>query len=404
MTGANPVQVQNIVDNADLIFGLLSREPVSASTFKLLGQQLFRRRISDVAGFGGHALRPMRAWLEQEFKSDLVRALIAPWILHTGLSPESTLSTLMGKLILFTLEAAGIPIARGGIANLVAAFRGLIEANGGTIVTGQDVTQIIVERGIARGVRTVDGSTYLAGKAVVCNVTPTQLYSRLLSAGDVPAATGEMARHYSYGRGGMQIHVALSEPPIWKNRSLRDMALIHVTSGVDAVSRAVNKAERGLLPAEPTIVVGQPMQTDPSRGPAGKSMLWIQLLELPRTVRGDAAGEIPVPPEGRWNDAVRDAFAQRVIKQLGHYIENLDAATLAISSLSPVDLEALNVNLVGGDPYSGSSALDQFHLFRPFGTGLNHATPVKRLFHIGASTHPGHGLSGISGHMVAARL
>ena len=72
--------------------------------------------------------------------------------------------------------------------------------------------------------------------------------------------------------------------------------------------------------------------------------------------------------------------------------------------LSPADLQAANVNLHHGDPYSGSLALDQNLLWRPFAASPGHATPVKRLWHIGASTHPGPGLGGGSGTIVAKRL
>ncbi|MEM9750566.1 MAG: FAD-dependent oxidoreductase, partial [Pseudomonadota bacterium] len=153
-----------------------------------------------------------------------------------------------------------------------------------------------------------------------------------------------------------------------------------------------------------TIVVGQPAETDPSRCPPGQSTLWIQLLELPQKIRGDAAEAIAAPTDGMWTEAVRDAYADRIIQRLGQYITNLESASLAVTVLSPADLEQWNMNLVGGDPYSGASSIDQFHLFRPFGSGLNHATPIKRLFHIGASTHPGPGLSGMSGHMVASQI
>jgi len=34
----------------------------------------------------------------------------------------------------------------------------------------------------------------------------------------------------------------------------------------------------------------------------------------------------------------------------------------------------------------------------------NHETPIKKLYHIGASTHPGPGLGGGSGFMVAQNL
>ena len=99
--------------------------------------------------------------------------------------------------------------------------------------------------------------------------------------------------------------------------------IVHVTPGLDGVSRAVNEAERGLLPAEATIVCGQPCTLDPSRAPDGKSILWIQLQELPAgRVKGDAAGEIDVG-DGTWTEELREAYADRIVARLGDAIENL---------------------------------------------------------------------------------
>lgn len=394
--------MEEIEANAPLIFGLLGQEPRSRRTLALLGRTLFRKKVDGLSGLAGDFLRPMRHWLEQDFGSDLAHALIAPWILHTGLGPDAPLSALMGKLILFTLEAVGVPFVEGGVGRLVSAFTALIEAHGGQIRTQADVSRILVERGAAVGVETVDGGTHLARRGVVANVTPTQLYGRLLA--DRLSEETHRAARYSYGRADMQIHLALSEPPRWRDPSLEKVALIHLTDGLDAVSRAVNEAERGLLPAEGTIVVGQPAATDPGRVPQGQGLLWIQLQELPRKVRGDALGVITPPADGRWSPPLAEAYAQRILQRLGRHIVNLDAALLKTTILSPADLEAMNMNLVGGDPYSGSCSIDQFHLFRPLAGGRNHDTSVKRLYQIGASTHPGPGLGGMSGHMVAARL
>jgi DNA-binding transcriptional ArsR family regulator len=44
---------------------------------------------------------------------------------------------------------------------------------------------------------------------------------------------------------------------------------------------------------------------------------------------------------------------------------------------------------LGGDPYGGSCALDQFFIWRPFAQSKNNATAITNLHHIGASTHPG---------------
>ena len=89
--------------------------------------------------------------------------------------------------------------------------------------------------------------------------------------------------------------------------------------------------------------------------------------------------------------------------RLGRHIENLERATIARVVLSPADIAAANVNLVGGDIYGGSCALDQNLLFRPLAATPGHETPVDGLCHIGASTHPGPGLGAGSGYLAAKR-
>jgi phytoene dehydrogenase-like protein len=236
-------------------------------------------------------------------------------------------------------------------------------------------------------------------------VTPTQLYGRLLASGDVPSEVARAAARYRYGRGEMQIHIVMSEWPDWYgDERLAQTAIVHLTPGLDGVSRAVNEAERGLLPAEATIVCGQPCAVDPSRAPDGSWILWIQLQELPRgRVKGDAAGELDVG-DGSWTDALREAYADRIVGRLGRHVRNLERSTLARVALAPPEIEALNVNLVGGDIYGGSCALDQNFLFRPLPQAPGHRTAVEGLWHIGASTHPGPGLGAGSGYLVYKEL
>ena len=87
-----------------------------------------------------------------------------------------------------------------------------------------------------------------------------------------------------------------------------------------------------------------------------------------------------------------------------HHIADFGAIKLARKAYSPADLERLNINLVGGDPYGGFCGLDQSFLWRPFKSTVNHRTFVRNLYHIGASTHPGAGLGGGSGFMLAQAL
>lgn len=388
---------------APLVFSLLGNELWRLGTAKALASAAWHQGPRALSAFVGQALTPARPWLSQAFGSDLPAALLAPWVLHCGIGPDAPVSALMAKVVAFTLEAVGMPLVRGGNANTVRAFEHLIRDAAGELETDADVERIVVERGRAVGVRLTDGREYRA-RDVICNVTPTQLYQRLLDAAHVPAEIAALARQWRYGKGNLQVHLALSEPPHWPDPSLDGVGYLHLTSGADAVSRAVNEAERGLLPAEPTICVAQPTAIDPSRAPKGRHILWIQLPECPRQPIGDAAGQIEVPVGRHWTTALREAYADRIIERLARQVPNLKSSLLARAVLSPADLERLNMNLVGGDPYGGDCSLDQSFLWRPSRAARNHATHVAHLWHIGASTHPGPGLGGGSGFHLAQAL
>jgi phytoene dehydrogenase-like protein len=397
--------INRVGADAAFIFALLGGSLWSWTMFKLVAREAWRRGLRGMATFFGEALGTARGWLETRFQSELVRALFAPWVLHTGLGPESAYSGEMAKVIAFALEVAGAPIVKGGAKNVLAAFERLIRDQGGDILVGADVERVLLDgSGNARGVRLAGGRDIEAAKGVICSVTPNQLYGRLLADAALPADVADSVAQYRYGKGNMQIHYALKAPPQWKAPALAGVALTHLTPGLDGVSKAANEAERGMLPVLPTICVGQPAALDPSRCPPGASILWLQLPEAPRFIKGDAAGEIAVPADGRWTEAVREQYADRIEAIVASHIENFRGNVIARKAYSPADLEALNVNLVGGDPYGGFCGIDQFFLWRPFHTSVNHRTPVARLYHIGASTHPGPGLGGGSGFLIANAL
>jgi phytoene dehydrogenase-like protein len=377
--------LESFFPTADLAFGVLGTELWSRHGAGLALRAVRRLGRDGARDFAGRLLVSARDWLEETFASPKAHGLLAPWVLHTGLGPDAAASGYMAQVIAVAVQEGGMPIPVGGGARLADALVALIRENGGTCETGAHV-----ERVFAGGVRVAGGETIGARRAVICNVTPTQLYGDLLGGTPPP---------FRYGRAEMQIHFALSEPPRWEgDERLGSTAIVHLTPGLDGVSRAVNEADRGLLPAEPTIVVGQPLTLDPSRAPEGKGILWIQLQELPWRVKGDAAGELDVG-EGAWTDELRERFADRAQARLARHIPNLESSILKRAALSPADLQAANINLVHGDPYGGSLALDQNFLWR-----APHRTPVKGVWHVGASTHPGPGLGGGSGALVAQQL
>jgi phytoene dehydrogenase-like protein len=380
-----PGVLERFFPNADLAFGVLGVDLWSKQGAGLAWKTIRRLGRDGARDFAGELLVSARAWLESTFASGKAHGLLAPWVLHAGLGPDAAASGYMAQVIAVAVQEGGMPIPIGGAAKLADALVAYIREQGGTCETGAHV-----ERVFTGGVRVAGGETIGARRAVVCNVTPTQLYGALL--GGTPPL-------FRYGRSEMQIHFALSEPPRWEgDERLGRTAVVHLTPGLDGVSRAVNEAERGLLPAEATVVVGQPLTIDPSRAPAGKGILWIQLQELPWHVKGDAAGELDVG-DGTWTEALRERYADRIQARIARHVPNLDSAILQRVTLSPADLWSANVNLVRGDPYGGDLALDQSFLWRS-----PHRTPVRGVWHVGASTHPGPGLGGGSGALVAQQL
>jgi phytoene dehydrogenase-like protein len=239
---------------------------------------------------------------------------------------------------------------------------------------------------------------------VIANTTPTQLYGRLLPDGAAPAQAVREGLRFRYSpRGGMQIHVALKAPLRWRDSRLDRVPLVHLSAGVRSVALACAQAAAGLLPATPTVVVGQPTVVDPSRAPAGAAVLWIQLQQVPYAPSGDAAGEIDVG-DGTWTPELETEFTERVLSALGPHVENWPEVRGASAALSPVELERRNPNLIRGDIYAGDCELGQSFFWRPLPSYGAHATPVRNLYQCGASTFPGPGLNAASGRIVALRV
>jgi phytoene dehydrogenase-like protein len=392
--------VERFLPNADLAFGVLSTELWSRDGLRLGARALRRLGRRGLVEFTGNLLASCRDWTRETFDDERAHGLFAPWVLHTGLGPDAASSGFMAQVIGVAIEHGGMPVPRGGGIRLVEALAGIVRDAGGACETERHVERIVVSGGRATGVTTTDGETVEASRAVLANVTPQQLYGELLG-GDGPL---EEARRFRFGRGEMQIHFSLSEPPAWQgDERLKRTAIIHLTPGLDGVSRAVNEADRGLLPVEATVVVGQPAAVDPSRAPDGSWILWIQLQEMPSRPRGDAAGELDTV-DGTWTEALREAYADRIQARIVGHAPNLETALLRRVVYSPADIEAADVNMVGGDIYAGSCALDQNLLWRPRPALPGHRTHLDRLWHIGASTHPGPGLGAGSGTLVARGL
>lgn len=400
---AYAAQMQWVEQHAEFLFTILSKELYSPGVARFLIKYVWKTGLVKSLQHLMSFTPSVRHDLPSHFQSKELLAIMAPWVLHTGLSTESPFSATMSKIVAFTVETVGLPLIKGGSYKIVEALKNIIEKNGGLCMNSVWVDEIVTANNTVTGVKSGDITWYAAH--VVANVTPTQLYQKLLkNSGAVTPALQAQVSRYKYGKGNMQIHLILKEKPKWFDAALDTVVYVHLTDGIDEVSKAVNEATRQVLPERGTICIAQPSAVDPSRATDGKYVLWIQLPECPNFPIGDAAGELNAGCQGQWTHELKHAYADRIFKRMGQYISNLNEAIIYKHIISPSELAAMNINLVNGDPYSGSCEINQYLLGRPVSLTKNHNTPVKNLYHTGASTHPGPGLGGVSGFLVGERL
>jgi len=391
---------QEFPGTAEYVFALMGSPMQTHVLLKLLAKVLFKKGVSWTAGLMRLLISSPRTFLSETFESDHVRATLAAWGMHLDFAPDLGGGAVFPYLEAMTNQNFGMVIGKGGADTVTRALVAQIEASGGEVHCGKPVARVLRDGGKATGVELADGTRINAGKAVIANVAPSGLMN-LLEDGSGDAGFDVKMTKFAHAPGTMMIHLALDELPDWSaSEELKSFAYVHIAPSLDQMARTYQQAMAGLLPDEPVLVVGQPTAIDPSRAPEGKHVLWVQVRMVPGEIRGDAAGKIA---ETDWAE-VKEIYAERALDIIEKHAPGLRARIIGRAVVSPLDLEADNPNLVGGDQVAGSHHLSQNFLFRPAYGHATGKTPVDGLHLTGASVWPGAGTGAGSGYMLAQKL
>ena len=338
------------------------------------------------------ALQSTRSFTGENFANPKTRALMASWGMHLDFAPDIAGGALFSFLETIGGQQFGMVIGQGGAAGLIDALVAIIEENGGEVRCNSTVSEIAVASGKATGVVLTDGTRIDATRAVVSNVNPA-LMADLLPRDQQQRLEVRRVRGFTPGLATMMIHLALDDLPPWRASEARSFNYVHIGPYIDDMAMTYTQAAAGHLPDSPTLVVGQPTVSDPSRAPEGKHTLWIQVRVLPATLADGSS----------W-DQIGELYADRIIAKIEEYAPGLRAFIRSRAVLTPADLERHNANLIGGDSLGGSHHPAQFFFLRPVPGWGRHRTPVKDLFVCGSGTWPGGGVGGGSGALVAEML
>jgi phytoene dehydrogenase-like protein len=338
----------------------------------------------------------IRDFTAQHFESRELAATFAAWSMHLDYGPDVAGGALVSFVETFASPQFGMKIAVGGAGRVPDALSRVITSLGGEIRTGVGVRRIVTLDRRVTGVET-DNGTVIGADTVIANVNVRHLATMIVPVGAVSARARRQAESFRPGPSTVMVHYALTGPIPWRADVARRANYVHIGPYIEDMAVACADAAEGRIPHSPTLVVGQPSLSDPTRAPADGQVLWVQVRMMPSHI--SAAGEIA---DRDWS-TVKEQVADRVEAIIEEYAPGAGAVMAHRYVESPEDLERQNPNLIDGDQLSGSHHLDQF-FFRPGTAWLRHRSPVRGLFHVGAGTWPGAGSAGASGQLVADRL
>lgn len=333
-----------------------------------------------------------RAFVEENFEHPEVKNVILGWALAPQIMPDQEAVGQTFYIMIPGIHVYGQAIPKGGSQMLAEALANYVRANGGTVLTGTGVRQILVDKGVARGIRLADGRELSARKAVVSSLDPKQTFLKLIDSAWLDPSVIRMAKAFSFGNIGVfRSHYALNEPPDFLNgEAMSKTSFQRIFYSVADTRAHYADIAMGIPPRNPFIWTACWTLQDPSRAPAGKHTLIIDTF-VPNTLR---SGE-------SWEDIKHD-FAALLMQKLRSYTRNMGPDNLLAEYIdTPVSIERANACLVGGATTGGERTLSQSGYFRPMPGYSQYRGPLQNLYLTGASCHPGGGITAMG--MVTAK-
>lgn len=326
-----------------------------------------------------------RAWVEENFENDFVRAVMLNWALAPQILPEQEGAGQSFYIMIPAVHVYGQAIPRGGSQELPLAMQRYIESRGGTVLTNAPVRRFDVEDGAVRGLVLEDGRTIGARRAVVSALDPKQSFLKLTPRHALSDEFAELVERFSFGKTSIcRMHLALTEPPRFTNGAEMDACGFHrIVDSMPQMIRQYAEIAQGIAPTDPFLWSACWTLLDPTRAPAGKHTLIFDTF----VANWNADGR-------RWEDVKHD-YAERVLlPKLQQYAPNINERTILGSYVDAREsLEAANPSFVGGTTNGGERIQAQLGYFRPFPGYAHYRSPIKGLYMTGPHCHPGGGIS-----------
>ena len=267
----------------------------------------------------------------------------------------------------------------GGSHNLAHGMQRALHDLGGKSFTQHEVEKIIIENGVARGVRLTDGTEIEARRAVVSAVDAAQTMLRFVGREHLDPRTVRRIENLRYGYEALiWPQYALHEPPRYKagsfNPDIADAPLLMLgppDHDPYAYYRAACQLEQGRFPEGwwPMVNWLESMY-DPTRSPKGKYQ---------------GGGQVPAPRASAFTEAEWLEWKRKGpslwMKQWEQYAPNMTMDNvIAFDFYTPWDTALRLTSMPEGGFILAGLIPSQTYRFRPIPELSDYRTPIKNLY------------------------
>ncbi|POX88827.1 NAD(P)/FAD-dependent oxidoreductase [Mycobacterium kansasii] len=276
----------------------------------------------------------------------------------------------------------------GGIGALTAHLCRLLESHGGEVRLRSKVAEIRVDGGRVSGVRTETGDI-LSAPIVVSAIAPDVTVEELIDPAALPADIRERYARIDHRGSYLQMHFALDETPSFAApyQALNDPAMqasIGIFCTPEEVQQQWEECRRGIVPADPTVVLQIPSLHDPQLAPEGKHAASAFAMWFP--IEGGAD----------YGQAKVD-MGQRVIDKITRLAPNFAGSITRHTTFTPKHMGVM-FGAPGGDYCHGLLHPNQIGQNRPGPKGyIGQPIPIDGLYLGSAGCHGGPGITFIPG-------
>ncbi len=301
--------------------------------------------------------------------NEKLRRVFSMHPLLVGGNPFTT--TSIYTLILFLEKKWGIHYSMGGTGKVVKAIEKLMEEEQIKTIKNAEVTEIISEGNMVRGVK-INDSKILNCDYIVCNSDPPNVYKNLINS------KKEYNFFFKQKMKRMDYSMGLFVYYFGSKKKYENVAHHTIFFG-NSYQKHLNKIfEKKILSNDISYYLHRPSATDPNMAPDGQDAFYV-LVPVPNNL-----SKINWSKEGlKFKSLILEKMDKSVLPGIK---ENVVSDFYLTPDYFEKELATLHGSGFSIQPKFSQSAYFRFH---------NQSEIFNNLYFVGAGTHPGAGMPGV---------